>query len=282
MASTGVQTSARRSEPAPPQLPGRSSRRSSSSSEAEQQAQLSSSDSGTVDDFEEGRRAEPTRAQHRRSRSRSGSGSRKPSQDTFTKRSSSSGRGGQLQLPEQEQLLLQHRNEVRRLRQRIQGLEEQLRAQGAELSALRERTRFQPARNPDPNAEANLLRRDNERQRREIANLNKNTLKLQADLAEAEKKVRRSAHSMVSGWGGGRGPGIGQDQPRSGTRRAGWLQDIVSHPPESFSTWKKPGGLRSPPRKNQAGFVPHPRITEDIVLSPQPCQSAAWLSGRGT
>jgi predicted RNase H-like nuclease (RuvC/YqgF family) len=69
----------------------------------------------------------------------------------------------------------------------------------AEHESLKQRTRHFPQRNPDPNAEVNILRKENDRMRRENKNLQQ-TLTTQSDqIEDLEKKLkRRTEHMRVS------------------------------------------------------------------------------------
>lgn len=61
---------------------------------------------------------------------------------------------------------------------------------------MKRRTRHLPQRNPDPNAEVNILRKESDRMRRENKNLQQ-TLKNQADqIQDLEKKLKRKTEHM--------------------------------------------------------------------------------------
>ncbi|KAI1731189.1 hypothetical protein Ddc_03922 [Ditylenchus destructor] len=154
-------------------------------------------DSGTVEDIVEERR--PKRV---RSVSRSDSGGsegRRSSGATQTIHRAATSAGisgaqetGRSSTLDPETLLLRHRNETRRLRMRLMALERRNKQLLDENTSLKERSRHIVNRKPiDPNSEAGLFKKDNERLMRENKNLAKSLQEQKNELDGLHKRLRR-------------------------------------------------------------------------------------------
>ncbi|KAI6178753.1 hypothetical protein M3Y98_00535800 [Aphelenchoides besseyi] len=93
-----------------------------------------------------------------------------------------------------ESQLYRERNEVRRLRSRLATMERKNRELMNECDALRQRTRH--VRDPDPNAEVNLLRRENERLRRDAKRVTTKSQEQSQRLEQLEEKLRRHSENV--------------------------------------------------------------------------------------
>ncbi|KAI6225712.1 hypothetical protein M3Y95_00726000 [Aphelenchoides besseyi] len=93
-----------------------------------------------------------------------------------------------------ESQLYRERNEVRRLRSRLAAMERKNRELMNECDALRQRTKH--IRDPDPNAEVNLLRRENERLRRDAKRATTKSQEQSQRLEQLEERLRRHSENV--------------------------------------------------------------------------------------
>ncbi|CAD5205740.1 unnamed protein product [Bursaphelenchus okinawaensis] len=166
------------------------STRSKSVTESGTSSEPSTSDSGTVDDFE-------TRPRRSKSHSsRSSQASKNSAESKHSSESKATGGTFTKQPVDSESQLYRHRNEVRKLRIRLTTLESTNRELRNELESMKERYRFHGQRNPDPNAEVNVFRRDCERLKREVNNLQKTNEEQRGKIEEMEKKAKKQTSSI--------------------------------------------------------------------------------------